>query len=180
MVKWRRGEVVMWRNGWSDVRAKGEKWCVKWWSVEVLKCWSGEVVMWWKFQDIYMYLYMFWCTCTCTCSDVHVPVHVLMYMNMCRTWKFTWSGKRTGYMDMEMKSIALKCNATIKVTDLVWKIYRYSKIITHNFEKCNATIKSTDKDFKKNNRYDKFNRRNFEKCNVTIKSTGLVLKNVTL
>ncbi len=84
------------------------------------------------------------------------------------TWTWTW------------KSIALKCNVTIKVTDLASKILWYDKIKGLSFEKLFATMKSTDKDLKKNHRYDNINGSNFEKSNITIKSTGLVSKNVTL
>jgi hypothetical protein len=69
---------------------------------------------------MYRYRYLYISTCTGTGTSVHVPVNVHQYMYMIRsTWTWTW------------KSIALKCNATIKVTDI-------------SFKKFIAAIKLTD------------------------------------
>ncbi len=71
-------------------------------------------------------------------------------------------------MDVDMKSVTLKSNATIKAMDLVlifWIINRYDKINGYNFEKCNAMIYQQTK---------------FRKIITTIKSTDIILKNVTL
>jgi hypothetical protein len=99
-----------------------------------------HVLMWCTCTE-YMYLYMYWCTRTCTCTDVHVPVHVLMYAYLYMYWctrtctvYMYWcpctcaehenlhdQEKKQGTWTWTWKSIALKCNATIKVTDLVSK-----------------------------------------------------------